>query len=204
MNLFVIYKLVFSFIAKNSQALTPSAFIAAASSHKFWKSAVDKYRSPNEGMIQTTRLPLFSGRFATCVAAKTAAPDEIPQKIPSFVAISRAISIASSPLIWMTSSRRLVSAFPGMKPAPIPWILCGPGLPPDKTALSTGSTATICKLGFKGLRYWPQPVNVPPVPTPPTRMSTLPSVSSQISGPVVSRWIFGLSGLLNCCNKKPF
>lgn len=32
---------------------------------------------------------------------------------------------------------------------------------------------------------------------------TFPSVSSQISGPVVSRWIFGLSGLLNCCNKNP-
>ena len=33
------------------------------------------------------------------------------------------------------------------------------------------------------------PVMVPPVPTPATKMSTLPSVSFQISGPVVSKWI---------------
>mmetsp|Transcript_68331 Transcript_68331/g.182035 ORF Transcript_68331/g.182035 Transcript_68331/m.182035 type:complete len:258 (-) Transcript_68331:106-879(-) len=39
---------------------------------------------------------------------------------------------------------------------------------------------------------------VPPVPMPPTIMSTSPSVSDQISGPVVSRCTFGLSGLLNC------
>mmetsp|Transcript_21906 Transcript_21906/g.50541 ORF Transcript_21906/g.50541 Transcript_21906/m.50541 type:complete len:279 (-) Transcript_21906:95-931(-) len=103
----------------------------------------------------------------------------------------------------MTSSRREVSALPGMKPAPMPWILCGPGFPPLKTADSVGSTATICKAGLRGLRYCPQPVNVPPVPTPPTRISTFPSVSLQISGPVVSRWIFGLSGLLNCCNRNP-
>mmetsp|Transcript_12354 Transcript_12354/g.20110 ORF Transcript_12354/g.20110 Transcript_12354/m.20110 type:complete len:209 (-) Transcript_12354:91-717(-) len=44
---------------------------------------------------------------------------------------------------------------------------------------------------------------VPPVPTPPKRMSTLPSQSSHISGPVVSRWILGLSGLLNCCSRNP-
>ncbi len=37
------------------------------------------------------------------------------------------------------------------------------------------------------------------VPTPATRMSTLPSVSCQSSGPVVRRWIAGLAGFLNCC-----
>mmetsp|Transcript_2906 Transcript_2906/g.5366 ORF Transcript_2906/g.5366 Transcript_2906/m.5366 type:complete len:204 (+) Transcript_2906:684-1295(+) len=57
--------------------------------------------------------------------------------------------------------------------------------------------------GLRGLRYCPHPVRVPPVPTPPRRMSTLPSVSSQISGPVVSRWTFGLSGLLNCWRRNP-
>ena len=45
---------------------------------------------------------------------------------------------------------------------------------------------------------------VPPVPTPATRMSTLPSVSCQISSAVVSRWISGLAGLLNCCGMKAF
>ena len=42
---------------------------------------------------------------------------------------------------------------------------------------------------------------VPPVPTPDTKMSTLPSVSSQISGPVVVSWIAGLAGFLNCCSR---
>jgi len=40
-------------------------------------------------------------------------------------------------------------------------------------------------------------VIVPPVPTPDTKMSTLPRVSSQISGPVVRSWIAGLAGLAN-------
>jgi hypothetical protein len=39
---------------------------------------------------------------------------------------------------------------------------------------------------------------VPPVPTPATKMSTLPSVSRQISGPVVSKWMRGLAGFSNC------
>ena len=39
---------------------------------------------------------------------------------------------------------------------------------------------------------------MPPVPTPLTNTSILPSVSSQISGPVVFSWIAGLAGLSNC------
>ena len=41
-------------------------------------------------------------------------------------------------------------------------------------------------LGFFSLRNFPAPVRVPPVPTPDTNMSILPSVALQISGPVVS------------------
>lgn len=44
----------------------------------------------------------------------------------------------------MTSSMMLVSKLPGMNPAPIPWILWGPGAPPEMTGDSVGSTATIC------------------------------------------------------------
>ena len=44
---------------------------------------------------------------------------------------------------------------------------------------------TIFTLGFFSFRYLPVPVMVPPVPMPATKMSTLPSVSAQISGPVV-------------------
>ena len=39
---------------------------------------------------------------------------------------------------------------------------------------------------------------VPPVPTPATTTSTRPSVSSQISTAVVSRWIRGFAGFSNC------
>ena len=43
---------------------------------------------------------------------------------------------------------------------------------------------------------------VPPVPTPETSTSIAPSVSSQISGPVVCSWMAGLAGFLNCCGMK--
>mmetsp|Transcript_5360 Transcript_5360/g.11278 ORF Transcript_5360/g.11278 Transcript_5360/m.11278 type:complete len:241 (-) Transcript_5360:68-790(-) len=44
---------------------------------------------------------------------------------------------------------------------------------------------------------------VPPVPTPPIKISSFPSQAFQISGPVVSLCTFGLSGLLNCCSMYP-
>jgi F-type H+-transporting ATPase subunit gamma len=40
-----------------------------------------------------------------------------------------------------------------------------------------------------------------PVPTPDTSISTLPSVSFQISSAVVCAWICGLAGFWNCCRK---
>lgn len=62
-----------------------------------------------------------------------------------------------------------------------------------RTALSTvqhgeeaGSTAMIFTLGFCSFRYLPIPEIIPPVPTPATKMSILPSVSAHISGPVVA------------------
>ena len=42
---------------------------------------------------------------------------------------------------WMVSSSRSTARFPGMKPAPMPWILWGPGGPPLMTGDSVGSTA---------------------------------------------------------------
>ena len=36
------------------------------------------------------------------------------------------------------------------------------------------------------------------MPTPATKMSTAPSVSRQISGPVAALWAAGLAGLTNC------
>src|ERR1017187_1918821 len=43
---------------------------------------------------------------------------------------------------------------------------------------------------------------VPPVPMPETSTSIEPSVSSQISGPVVRKWISGLAGFLNCWSRR--
>lgn len=45
---------------------------------------------------------------------------------------------------------------------------------------------------------------VPPVPMPATSTSTAPSVSSQISGPVVSEWICGFASLANCWAQMAF
>jgi len=52
---------------------------------------------------------------------------------------------------------------------------------------SSGSTAMTWICGLRAFRTWPRPVIVPPVPTPAMKMSTLPSVSFQISSAVVSR-----------------
>jgi len=71
-----------------------------------------------------------------------------------------------------TSSYTLVLSTPGTNPAPMPWILCGPGPPPDSTGLSLGSTATTRRPALRPFRYSPAPVIVPPVPTPLTSTST--------------------------------
>ena len=89
-----------------------------------------------------------------------------------------------------------------MKPAPIPWMGCGPLAPPERTAEASGSTATQRNPGLRALITSPTPVMVPPVPMPATRMSTFPSVSRQISSAVVRRWISGFAGFWNCCGMK--
>ena len=79
----------------------------------------------------------------------------------------------------------------------MPCILCGPATPVESTAEAAGSTATIFTSGFLDLRNSPTPVRVPPVPTPATKISTLPSVSSHISGPVVFLCASGFAGFAN-------
>src|SRR4051812_40381289 len=65
-----------------------------------------------------------------------------------------------------------VCRFSGTNPAPIPWILCRPGLIGSCfnvcviTGDVTGSTAIALKLGFLGLITSATPVIDPPVPTP--------------------------------------
>ena len=101
------------------------------------------------------------------------------------------------PILTISSIMSLLST-PGTKPAPMPWILWGPGTPPDSTGLSSGSTAIILKSGLRALITSAMPVSEPPVPTPLTTASTRPPVSSQISSAVVRRWASGLAGFSNC------
>ena len=100
------------------------------------------------------------------------------------------------PAMTSSSSSRLSTG--GTKPAPMPWMRCGPGGPPESTAEPRGSTATTRRRGLTcSRRYSPTPVIVPPVPTPATSTSTRPSSARSISGPVVRRWASGLAGLEN-------
>lgn len=57
---------------------------------------VERYRSPVSGRSATMTLPAFSGRLASCAAAKTAAPEEMPTKTPSLRASARPVANASS------------------------------------------------------------------------------------------------------------
>ena len=54
---------------------------------------------------------------------------------------------------------------------------------PETTGLSEGSTQMIFTEEFLDLRNLPAPDMVAPEPDPHTKISTLPAVSSQISGP---------------------
>ena len=80
-----------------------------------------------------------------------------------------------------------MSKIDGIKFAPIPCNSCGPEIPFDKSGEEAGSIPTIFIFEFFDFKYFPVPVIVPPVPIPATKISICPSVSSQISGPVVSR-----------------
>ena len=104
----------------------------------------------------------------------------------------RAASSASSSPTAMISSITERSSTSGTNPAPIPWILCGPGWPPERTGELAGSTATTSVSGERSFSIRPTPVIVPPVPTPLTKAPISPSVSRQISSAVVRRCASGV------------
>ena len=92
-------------------------------------------------------------RPATSSAAWTAAPAEMPARIPSRCASARAVSSASSSSTVITSSITERSSTSGTKPAPIPWILCGPGSPPESTGEAAGSTRDHLDVGAALLQH---------------------------------------------------
>ena len=86
-----------------------------------------------------------------------------------------------------------------MNPAPMPWIGCGAGWPPEMTGDSVGSTAQAFIAGQWPLSISAQPVRCPPVPTPVISASIGASTkSARISAAVVRTWTATLAGLSNC------
>ena len=141
---------------------------------------------------------MFSSFLANSNATNVAAPDDIPARIPSCLARASNVDAASWSFTVKISSIASPWKVSGTKPAPIPWILWAPGVPFDKTGEVSGSTATAFKLGLTSLIASEIPVIVPPVPTPATTISTLPSVSLKISCAVVFLWNLGLAWFTNC------
>ena len=145
--------------------------------------------------MATMVLPSFSGSLDSLKAAANAAPEDIPTRRPSLAASNRDAFTASLSSTVKTESTTEASYVSGTKPAPMPWIPCFPGIPVDSTADVAGSTATTLTSGLCFFKAFPEPLKVPPVPTPATRKSTFPPVSFQISSPVVLSWTAGLAGL---------
>ena len=68
-------------------------------------------------------------------------------------ASARAVSIASSSVTGMISSITSRFRIGGTNPAPIPWMRCGPGWPPESTGEPAGSTATTRTSGIALLQH---------------------------------------------------
>ena len=72
-----------------------------------------------------------------------------PASTPARRAHVQAVWIASSSETAITSSSSSRLSTGGTKPAPMPWIRCGPGAPPERTAEPAGSTATTRSSGLR-------------------------------------------------------
>ena len=91
-----------------------------------------------------------------------------------------------------------------MKPAPIPWILCGECVPPLSTGDLAGSTAKVRKPSIAPFSTSLTAVMCPPVPTPVIITSRPSGKSRRISCAVVVRWISRFAGFSNCCGIHAF
>ena len=109
--------------------------------------------------------------MAISVDAKNAAPEDMPTNNPSLAVSIRTDLMASLSETFIISSIIPLFKISGTKPAPMPAILCLPGLPPERTGDASGSTATIKTSGHFFLNTSPTPVIVQPVPTPTTKAS---------------------------------
>ena len=143
--------------------------------------------------------------FSFSAMAASVAPDEMPTSMPSSAAERSAQALASPASTWITPSSSETSRFFGMKPAPMPWIGCGLGEPPEITGEAAGSTAKTFNFGQRAFNTCATPVMCPPVPTP-VMIATggLSAKSAWISSDVVRTCPSMLAGFSNCCGIQLF
>ena len=148
-------------------------------------------------------LALDSGRAATCSAAHTFAPDEMPTSMPFFarqparrcdrVVIDDpdhfVVHLRVEDLRHEARRRSLAAC-------------AVPVSPPESTSDCPGSTVTIVTLGLRCFEHLPDTGDRAAVPTPATTTSTLPSVSRQISSAVVRTVDLRIGRVSNCCGMK--
>ena len=85
----------------------------------------------------------------------------------------------------------------GTKPAPMPWILCGPGWPPDSTGAVLRLDGDDPQAGLARLQHLADAGDAcRRCRRRRRRRRPRPSVSFQISSAVVRRWIAGLAGFV--------
>ena len=131
-------------------------------------------------------MPLFSGLFAYAIAPKVLLLKKyLPGFLLSLQEASR-LRILRHCLLCISHRKPLYSGHPVRILLRFPESCAVRPFPSESTGDAAGSSATTFTSGFWDFRYSPTPVSVPPVPTPAIKISTFPSVSFQISGPVVS------------------
>ena len=176
------------------------------------ENALEQHRGtgsvrPDPAVRPRWSCPCSRARAPAISAATTAAPLEIP------AAGCPRHGPAAAPSQAPRHCRPARSGPPATCPAPsartprrCPGSCAGPGATTSparvwlRTGLAAGSTATEGHVQAPALKIAADAGNgCPPVPTPDTKISSWPPVSSNISGPVVRSWIAGLAGFSNCC-----
>ena len=121
---------------------------------------------------------LVFGTLSKLDGRKTAAPEEIPTRTPSLCPICLPVAKASLSATGIISSRYLCVKHIGNEACADALNFMSAGNAGGKNCRGGGLNSNDLYVGFLDLRYSPTPVTVPPVPTPATKMSTCPSVSS--------------------------
>ena len=131
-----------------------------------------------------------------------AAPEEMPTRSPFRARHGGRDRRRRTFSTLMISSMTSVSKMAGTKPAPMPWMGWGPFSPARRAPVGGGLDGHHLHRSLALLQHLADAGYGPAGPTPDTTMSTVPSVSAQISSAVVARWTAGLAGFSNCWGMK--